>query len=64
MNFFEKLGRVLVKNAAYTVILIVSFVSRWRFRRGSIVRRDALEESIRHRRKVKDFSDEEEYKKS
>lgn len=37
MNFFEKLGRVLVKNAAYTVILIVSFILFLYFAEGDLI---------------------------
>lgn len=37
MNFFEKLGRVLMKNVAYTAILVVAFILFLYFAGGNLI---------------------------
>jgi hypothetical protein len=37
MNFFEKLGRVFMKNIAWTVILIVAFIFFLYFAKGDLI---------------------------
>ena len=37
MNFFQKLGRVLTKNIAYTVILVVAFILFLYFAEGNLI---------------------------
>ncbi len=37
MNFFEKLGRVLMKNIAYTAILVVAFILFLYFAEGNLI---------------------------
>ena len=37
MNFFEKLGRVLTKNIAYTIILVVAFILFLYFAEGNLI---------------------------
>ena len=37
MNFFEKLGRLLTKNIAYTAILVIAFILFLYFAEGNLI---------------------------
>ena len=37
MNFFEKLGKVLVKNMAYTVVFVIAFIFFIYFAGGDVL---------------------------